>query len=78
MAAVSIRLPEKLLEEADRRARQLNMSRAEYIRFAIESENAETSARLRRERLITASRRVREESMRVNAEFDAIENTPDA
>ncbi|MGH8162670.1 MAG: ribbon-helix-helix protein, CopG family [Gammaproteobacteria bacterium] len=78
MAAVSIRLPEKLLEEADQRARELNMSRAEYIRLAIESENTETAARLRRERMMAASRRVREESMRINAEFDVIEDAPDA
>lgn len=78
MAAVSIRLPEKLLKEADQRARELHMSRAEYIRLAIESENTETADRLRRERMMAASRRVREESMRVNAEFDAIEDAPDA
>lgn len=78
MAAVSIRLPERLLKEADQRARELHMSRAEYIRLAIESENTETADRLRRERTMAASRRVREASMRVNAEFDAVEDAPDA
>lgn len=78
MAAISIRLPESLLKEAEQRARELNIPRAEYIRRAIESENAETAARLRRERMIAVSRRVREESMRINAEFDAIEDAPDA
>ncbi|MGH8225288.1 MAG: ribbon-helix-helix protein, CopG family [Gammaproteobacteria bacterium] len=78
MAAISIRLPENLLKEAEQRARELHIPRAEYIRRAIESENAETAARLRRERIMAASRRVREESMRINAEFDAIEDAPDA
>ena len=35
-------------------------------------------ARLRAARLAEVSRRVREESMRVNAEFAAIERDPDA
>ena len=78
MAAISIRLPEKLLQETDRRARELRIPRAEYIRRAIESENLEAASRLRREQIMKASRRVREESMRVNAEFFAIEDAPDA
>jgi hypothetical protein len=32
----------------------------------------------RRQRMMKVSRRVREESMRINAEFDATENAPDA
>jgi len=36
------------------------------------------SARLRAEHLAVVSKRVREESMRVNAEFAAIESDPDA
>lgn len=78
MTTVSIRLPDELLEEADKRARALHIPRAEYIRRAIEAMNAEVTSRQRRERLIKASRRVREESMRVNAEFDAIDDAPDA
>lgn len=78
MATLSVRLPEKLLEEADRRARELKIPRAEYVRRAIEAENLEMAARQRRERMMRASRRVRKESMRVNAAFDAIEDAPDA
>jgi len=45
------------------------ISRAEYIRVAIRRMNRKTAARLRAERLAEFSLRVREESMRVNAEL---------
>jgi len=38
--------------------------------------NRKTAARLRVERLAEVSKRVREESMRVNAEFASIERDP--
>jgi hypothetical protein len=38
--------------------------------------NRKVAARLRAERLAEVSKRVREESMRVNAEFAAIERDP--
>lgn len=53
-------------------------TRAEYIRRAIEDENRETQAKLRAQRLAEVSRRVREERMRVNAEFAAAEADPGA
>ncbi|MCE2541354.1 MAG: CopG family transcriptional regulator [Acidobacteria bacterium] len=59
-------------------AAALQLSRAEYIRRALERMNLDTRARLRAERLRTASRRVRQDSMRVNAEFDAVERDVDA
>jgi hypothetical protein len=40
--------------------------------------NRETAAAMRVQRLAEASRKVRKESMRVNAEFAAIERGPDA
>ncbi len=40
--------------------------------------NRETMAQLRAKRLAEVSRRVRKESMRINAEFAAIERAPDA
>jgi hypothetical protein len=40
--------------------------------------NRDTRARLHAERLARASHKVRGESMRVNAEFDAIERDVDA
>lgn len=78
MTTVSLRLPDSLVKEADKRARDLRVPRAEYIRRAIVALNAQVMAEQRRRRIMEASRRVRGESMRVNAEFDAIEDAPDA
>jgi metal-responsive CopG/Arc/MetJ family transcriptional regulator len=73
MTAISLKLPAELLRASSRCADARKLSRAEYIRRAIERMNAETEARLRAERLAAVSRKVRGESMRVNAEFAAIE-----
>lgn len=54
------------------------MSRAEYIRRAIERMNRETVARLRARRMAEVSRKIRKESMRVNAGFAAVEHDPEA
>ncbi len=78
MKATPLKLPEELLEASGRCAEALHLSRAEYIRRAVERMNRETRARLRAERLAAASRKVRKESMRVNAEFAAIERDPEA
>jgi hypothetical protein len=78
MTGISLKLPDRLLEASRRCASALRLSRAEYIRRAIERMNRETKAQLRARRLAEVSRRVRKESMRVNAEFDAIERDPDA
>lgn len=78
MLNISLKLPDDLLARSNEYARLLRLSRAEYIRQAIERMNRETDAQLRARRLQAASRRVREESMRVNAEFAAIEHAPDA
>jgi hypothetical protein len=63
---------------AGRFATALRVSRAAYVRTAVERMNRETRAQLRAKRLAEASRNVRKESMRVNAEFAAIERDPDA
>ena len=78
MGAISLKLPDHLLEASRRCAGSLRLSRAEYIRRAIEQMNREVQARLRAKRLAEVSRRVRKESMRVNAEFAAIERDPGA
>ena len=78
MESIALKVPDKLLEESTRLADTLHISRAEYIRIAIIRMNRKTMARLRAERLAELSKRVREESMRVNAEFAAIEHDPDA
>lgn len=78
MGAISLKLPDDLLEKSGRCAEALRMPRAAYIRKAIERMNRETRAHLRAQRLAEVSRRVRKESMRVNAELAAIERDPDA
>jgi len=77
MGAVSLKLPDELLEASGRCAEALQIPRAEYIRRAIERMNRETQQRLRAKRLAEASRKVCEESMKVNAAFAAIEQDPD-
>ncbi len=78
MEAISLKLPGDLMAASSEYARALGLSRAEYIRRAIALMNQETRAELRARRLAEASQKVRHESMRVNAEFAAIERDPDA
>ena len=78
MRMISLKLPETLLEQSKRLAETLHLSRAEYIRRAIEQKNLETEAALRAKRIAAASPRVRHESLRVNAEFEKLESEPDA
>lgn len=77
MDIVSMRLPEDLLREVDRRSAELNISRADYVRRALLAMNRAVLAEQRKARLRAASLRVRAESIRVNAEFAAIERAPD-
>jgi metal-responsive CopG/Arc/MetJ family transcriptional regulator len=76
--SIALKLPDELLEESGRLADHLRMTRADYIRIAIRRMNRKTTAKLRAERLAELSRLVRDESMRVNAEFAAFETDPDA
>lgn len=78
MGAISLKVPDDLLKTSRQCADALRLSRAAYIRRAIERMNRETRAQLRAKRLAEVSRKVRRESMRVNAEFAAIERDPDA
>ncbi len=78
MAAISLKLPEDLLETSGGCAAALGLTRAEYIRRALERMNRHTRARLRASRLREASYRVREDSMRVNRDFASIERDVDA
>ena len=78
MVAISLKLPEELVETSGKCAEVLKISRSEYIRRAVEEMNKKTRARLRARRLAAASRKVRGESMKVNAEFSEIEGDPDA
>jgi hypothetical protein len=78
MRTVALKIPDEELNKTSRLAASLRIPRAEYIRIAIVRMNKRTAARLRAERLAEVSKRVREESMKVNAEFAAIEHDPDA
>ena len=78
MEAISLKLPDELLEESRRHAQALKMSRSAYIRKAIERMNRDARAHLRAKRMAAASRKVRAEGMKVNPEFAAVERNPDA
>ena len=78
MGAISLKLPDDLMDTSNRCAQALRLSRAEYIRRAIERMNRETQAQLRAKRMADASWKVREESMHVNAEFALIERDTSA
>jgi len=77
MNAISIRLPDDVLRELDRRAALLKLTRTEYIRAAVRAMNRAVDEKRRTARIRSASLRVRGESLRVNAEFAHIEHAPD-
>jgi predicted DNA-binding protein len=70
---ISLNLPDELLEASGRFSSELRLTRAEYIRRAIERMNRTTDAELRARRLRKAALKCREADMKVNAEFAAIE-----
>jgi len=74
MTTISIRLPDDMLTEVDKIAKDLNVPRTAYLRQAILSMNSKVKEDRRRARIMEVSRRVRNESMRVNAEFSEVEN----
>ncbi len=76
MRAISLKISETALVEAGRMAESLGISRAAYIRRAINRYNEEATGEIRDRRLTAASHKVRVESMRINAEFAAIESDP--
>lgn len=77
MNTMSMRLPPGLLHEVDRRAAELKMNRAAYVRHAVAAMNRAVEEQTRHARLRSASLKVRAESMKVNAEFAAVEHAPD-
>ncbi len=77
MTVISIRLPEALLEEADKCAESLHLKRTVYIRKAIEQFNQCLKNEHSKNRLIKASLKTRAESRAVNKEFDEIRNDPE-
>jgi predicted transcriptional regulator len=76
MTTISIRLPNDILHEVDKIAKDLNVPRTAYLRQAILSMNSTVKEDRRRARVMKLSRRVRKESMRINAEFSEVEHDP--
>ena len=76
MTTISIRLPDDILNEVDKIAKDLNVPRTAYLRQAILSMNSKVKEDRRRVRVMKLSKRVRRESMRINAEFSEVEHDP--
>jgi len=76
MTTISIRLPDNVLDEVDKIVKDLNVPRTAYLRQAILSMNSKVKEERRRARIIKLSKRVRKESMRINAEFNEVEHDP--
>ncbi|MCX5915844.1 MAG: ribbon-helix-helix protein, CopG family [Deltaproteobacteria bacterium] len=76
MTTISIRLPDNVLNEVDKIAKELNVPRTAYLRQAILTMNSKVKEERRRARVMKLSRRVRKESMRINAEFSEVEHDP--
>ena len=57
--AISLTLPADLLKESDRIAESLDVSRAEYIRTALQEKNQRNQRQSRRDRMQRASDKVR-------------------
>lgn len=74
---ITVNIPDNLLTEANRNANMLHMKRSEYIRKALENMNKQVLKNERYSRLKFLSHRVKEESMKVNSEFAAIEHDPE-
>lgn len=73
MKVISLKLPDELVARTEEYAKTLSISRAEYVRRAIEHMNKESGDVLRADRIKKASGKVRDESMRINAEFAVFE-----
>ena len=76
MTTISIRLDDKVLDEVDKIEKDLNVPRTAYLRQAILSMNSKVKEERRKTRVMELSRRVRKESMRINAEFSEGEHDP--
>ena len=76
MSALTVRLPNNVIDEVNNRAKKLHITRSEYIRKSIENMNKELQQQERKDRIIKASKLVRKESMIVNSEFSKVEYEP--
>ena len=76
MSALTVRLPNNVIDEVNNRAKKLHITRSEYIRKSIENMNKKLQQQERKDRIIKASKLVRKESMVVNSEFSKVEYEP--
>ena len=56
MSALTVRLPNKVIDEVNNRARKLHITRSEYVRKSIENMNKELQQQERKARFIRASK----------------------
>lgn len=76
MSALTVRLPNNVIDEVNNRAKKLHITRSEYIRKSIENMNKKLQQQERKDKFIRVSKLVRKESMVVNSEFSKVEYEP--
>jgi metal-responsive CopG/Arc/MetJ family transcriptional regulator len=76
MSALTVRLPNNVIDEVNNRAKKLHITRSEYIRKSIENMNKKLQQQERKDKFIRVSKLVRKESMIVNSEFSKVEYEP--
>jgi len=76
MSALTVRIPNKVVDEVNHRAKKLHITRSEYIRKSIENMNKRLQQQELKDKLTKASKLVRRESMIVNSEFSKVEYDP--
>lgn len=76
MSALTVRLPDNVIDEVNNRAKKLHITRSEYIRKSIENMNKKLQQQERKDKFIRISKLVRKESMIVNSEFSKVEYEP--
>lgn len=76
MSALTVRLPNNVIDEVNSRAKKLHITRSEYIRKSIENMNKKLQQQERKDKFIRVSKLVRKESMIINSEFSKVEYEP--
>lgn len=76
MSALTVRLPNNVIDEVNNRAKKLHITRSEYIRKSIKNMNKKLQQQERKDKFIRVSKLVRKESMVVNSEFSKVEYDP--
>ena len=74
MPTLTVRLPDDVLNEGSSKANSLHLSKNAYIHKAINLLNQEINNQIKRDKIIKASQRVRNNSIEINSEFSIIEN----